>query len=210
MKHLFQFNSATISILISNLLLLFIAIFFKWDALSVFVMYIIETIIIGIFHIFKMIGITAINQSGKYKIKDAPGFSGLIFRIVFFTFHFGIFVFVQTTLVLPKDSGHLFLTITTLGNYVSGKEIWFLFFLIGLNLWATIRYLFIDDDFEGKDFAAIFMEPYPRIFVQQFVVILGSFFLVFKGASIIFLFIFILTKTFFEWVVTLKMDFKTE
>jgi hypothetical protein len=131
---------------------------------------------------------------------------------VFFTFHFGIFVFVQTTLVLPKDSGHLFLTITTLGNYVSGKEIWFffLFFLIGLNLWATIRYLFIDDDFEGKDFAAIFMEPYPRIFVQQFVVILGSFFLVFKGASIIFLFIFILTKTFFEWVVTLKMDFKTE
>lgn len=40
-------------------------------------------------------------------------------------------------------------------------------------------------------------EPYLRIFVQQFVVIIGSFFLTF-GAGKIFILVFVLVKIFFE------------
>ncbi len=46
-------------------------------------------------------------------------------------------------------------------------------------------------------------EPYLRIFVQQFVVIAGSFFLVF-GAGKIFILIFVLVKIFFELFVNLS------
>jgi hypothetical protein len=43
----------------------------------------------------------------------------------------------------------------------------------------------------------LMFEPYIRIFVQQFVVILGSMFLGF-GANKIFILIFVITKIFFE------------
>jgi hypothetical protein len=209
MKHKIQFNTTTNSIIAANLFLLVASIINKSDALSVFALYIMETVIIGLFHIFKMIGIVFINNSGRYKIEKAPGYIGLIGMIVFFIFHFGIFVFVQTTLVLPKDSGSLFPSVITLGNYINQNNVWYLFVVALINLWAIVKYLFLDHEFMDKEFNSIFMEPYPRIFVQQFVVILGSFFLEFKGLNIGFLLVFITAKSFFEIAFSSNLQMKT-
>jgi hypothetical protein len=49
----------------------------------------------------------------------------------------------------------------------------------------------------------LMFEPYMRIFVQQFVVILGSIFLSFGGGKI-FILVFVIVKIFFELFVNLN------
>jgi hypothetical protein len=54
--------------------------------------------------------------------------------------------------------------------------------------------------YKNANVAVLMFSPYPRIFVQQFVVILGSFVLMFGDASWIFMIIFVIVKLFFELV----------
>jgi len=198
-------NPTTLTILVSNLLYLIAVFVFKWDPLSVFVLYILETVIIGILHIFKLSVLTLINSTANNTIEDAPGFKGLLGSIMFFIIHFGLFVFVQTVLILPSENGGFIKTFLSIKNYMVGQNLWFLGLILVINLLAVLRYIFIDNGYEGKKYGSIMMEPYPRIFVQQFVVIFGGGFLMFTGlkgiGGMIFITFFIFVKTFFELVV---------
>ncbi len=201
-------NSTTISVIISNLLLLIAVIYFKWDALTVFALYIIETIIIGVFHVFKMLIVATLDKLSIYKVQNSPRIGGILFLVVFFIFHFGFFVFVQSALILPTGFGGPITTIKALGTYVNQPNFWVIISFIVINAWMLIRYIFIDNEFEGKEYNDMLMEPYPRIFVQQFVVIFGGAILTFAGMKSVFLIVFILTKTLMELAVasnTLKM-----
>lgn len=59
---------------------------------------------------------------------------------------------------------------------------------------------FASGAFKTVSMGRLMFEPYMRIFVQQFVVILGSMFLQFGGGKV-FILIFVLAKIFFELVV---------
>lgn len=195
-------NSSTLTIIVTNVLFLIAVFIFRWDPLSVFVLYILETVIVGILHIIKLFTLTFINSFTRYKIEEAASFGGLIGTVIFFIIHFGMFVFVQTVLILPSQ-GHSFIkTFLSLQNYLVGDNLWFLAAIAVINLLAVIRYIFIDNAYEGKAFNDILMEPYPRIFVQQFVVIFGGGFIMALGlggiGGLIFIVFFILMKTLFE------------
>ncbi|MEZ5024809.1 MAG: DUF6498-containing protein [Chitinophagales bacterium] len=199
-------NSSVVSILVSNLLLLIATIVFKWDGLGVFILYIIETVIIAIYHVFKLFIIGHLDHTNRIKVEGAPGLVGTIATVLFFMFHFGFFLFIQTMLILPMKSGSFIKTFTSINDYLGGENRWLVIAFFIINFYSLIKYIFIDDAYEGKTFQKIFMEPYPRIFVQQFVVIIGSGILMILGSSLAFVLFFIFIKT----IIELNVDLFTQ
>lgn len=85
-----------IYLILVNLVPLYGVWFLGWDANRIFLIYCLETILIGIFNVFKMLTILSTgNIKDKTTIEEYPIFFG-IFMVVFFMFHFGFFIFVQT------------------------------------------------------------------------------------------------------------------
>lgn len=211
--NLFNNKSASIlTIFASNLLLLIAALVFKWEPLSVFLLYIFETVIIGVLHVLKLVVIIRIHKTTNCKINEAPSTKELLASVLFFIFHFGIFVFVQTALILPNQTNNFFESFYSIKDYLDLENLLFLCLILVINLYSTFRYVFIDNTFKEKTFKEILSEPYPRVFVQQFVVIFGGLVLMFLGlkgiGGLIFIIFFIIMKTFFELLVVFDTKFK--
>lgn len=189
-------------LIIVNLIPLYGVWFEGWDAAKVFLVYCMETVIVGLFTVIKLACITLFVkprdewQSGKPAVMA----SGLFF-IVFFIVHYGIFVFVQTQIFfgvsgLVKDNA-------ILGVYrqipeALGHE--GLLLLLIFILYYTLQNLFdffLSGEYKTISMLKLMFQPYGRIFVQQLVVIVGSMFLSF-GANKIFILVLVLVKIYFE------------
>ena len=123
------------------------------------------------------------------------------FFIFFFIIHYGFFVFIQTQIFFSVSGlipGH-----TLMGGYSkipallgnNGKLMLLIF--IAYYTVQTFFEFFMTGNYKTISMGRLMFEPYIRIFVQQFVVILGSMFLSF-GAGKIFILIFVVVKIFFE------------
>src|ERR1039458_5462902 len=89
-----RLNRNSVSIILWNLLPVACVLFLGWQPLYIFICYALETIVIGIFNIFKMLTVY------RYGLPDPPeqrGTGGLG-MIPFFIFHYFFFVFGQLTL----------------------------------------------------------------------------------------------------------------
>jgi hypothetical protein len=180
-----------------------------WESISVFGLYILETVIIGIFHAIKM-GILSTGNTFQSSIdnpfntvKSKPGC-----LIPFFLFHFMFFVFVQTVLVFGfsgNDGGNFFYGFSYLIGLFKGET------GVALAAFALISLTnLINDLLHSKEIYAtktmekIMMEPYPRIFVQQFVVIIGGALVMMTGSTKILVLIFVIVKVLAELVIIYK------
>jgi hypothetical protein len=175
----------------------------NWSPNEVFMVYALETVIIGLFTLVKMGIVTTVRKTdiwynGASRTKQ-PG----LFFMFFFLVHYGIFVAIQTG---------LFIEVSGIGR--SLHRGFFDFFLhwpqyLGNNAYYMLAGFLISYGFSmywnflrTRQYRTISMmqlmfQPYGRIFIQQFTVILGSMFLSF-GAGKIFIFIFAAVKLFFE------------
>jgi hypothetical protein len=123
------------------------------------------------------------------------------FFIFFFIIHYGFFVFIQTQLFFGVSG--LIPNRAFLGSYAqipallgdNGKLMLLIF--IAYYSVQTFFEFFMTGNYKTISIGRLMFEPYIRIFVQQFVVILGSIFLSF-GAGKIFILIFVVVKILFE------------
>lgn len=145
--------------------------------------YFLETIIIGVFSIIKMI------LASKY---DGSGFS-IVFLVPFFVFHYGLFVAIQSVFafVVVGISGNSFVRepFDLIDNYTAilgfeGME-YVLPLLIGTQLLKLIFDFILPKKYLEFTASEIMTMPYVRIFIQQFTVILAMFFVVFSNAGVI-------------------------
>ena len=169
----------------ANLLLLIsLVIVGQVSALAILYGYFLETILIGIFNIFKMLACHKHERGNKKPI---------IPLVLFFIFHYGMFVAVQSIFLfaIVSFSGNEFISepFNLIDNYISVLQTeGILPVILILALGQILKYIFdfIQPqkylEFRSQD---IMMKPYARIFIQQFVVILASFFIAFSDASII-------------------------
>ena len=192
---------ADIYLILVNLVPLYGVWFLGWDANRIFLIYCLETVLIGFFNVFKMLTILFAGdiKSGTNK-EDYPVFFG-VFMVIFFMFHYGFFVFVQTQLFFAISNlldsrsfstsyqkvfemlgpeGHLLL-----GLFASYYLLDFIFNFLQTNKYKTTQLP-----------EQMFL-PYIRIFVQQLVVIAGGIFLMFNANSL-FILLFIGIKIVFE------------
>jgi hypothetical protein len=198
-------------LIIANLLPVYGVWFEDWNAKEVFFVYCLETIIIGFFTLVKLGAATAIRKRDWWENGSSKTLLHGLFFMCFFLLHYGLFVGVQTSLFFGVLSMHAVSGPSSFSDFIThptkylGSEGWLLLsaFVFGYGYENLIGFI-LNKEYKTKSFGRIMFEPYMRIFVQQFTVLLGSFALLF-GADAIFIFIFAAAKIFF----TVFIDYET-
>jgi len=199
-----KLGAGDLFLILANLLPLYGVWFEGWDPKQMFLVYCLETVIIGVYNVIKMIIVTFHKKKDVWE--GAGGSKSLVsgwFFILFFIVHYGFFVFVQTSIFAGASgltTGSSFGPFNFLSNIFSflnmdAKTVLYIFIVV-----YGIR-MFVDFIFNGKyketSIGVLMFQPYLRIIIQQFVVILGSLFLTF-GAGKLFMLIFVCIKIFAE------------
>lgn len=177
--------------------------FWNWSPYEVFFAYCLETILIGVFNLLKMGIVTATRKTDIwYNGPSQTKQSGLFFML-FFLMHYGIFVAVQMGIFFGVSGISKGTGITAFNFFYKWPQLINNDSLIMIGVFVFVYgYKIVVDFILSRQFRTIPMmflmfQPYGRIFVQQFTVILGSIFLSF-GAGKIFILIFAIIKIFFE------------
>jgi hypothetical protein len=189
-------------LIVVNLIPLYGVWFEGWNASAVFLVYCLETVIIGIVNVLKMACVTLfVKKTDVWENGGSSSMQSGWFFIFFFIVHYGFFVFVQTQIFFSVSG--MIPDRALLGSYAkipsllgdNGKLMLMIF--VAYYSVQTFFEFFMTGNYKTISLGRLMFEPYIRIFVQQFVVILGSMFLNF-GAGKIFILIFVAAKIFFE------------
>lgn len=193
-------------IIAANLIPVYGVLYEGWSATEVFFVYCLETIIIGIFNLVKMAIVTAVRRTDTWYNGPSRTQQHGLFFMFFFLVHYGMFVAIQMSIFFGVS-----------GIVKDGSLSLFSFFykwpqLLGSNSYTMLTGFVISYGFgmiynfilPGKykttPLMVLLFQPYIRIFIQQFAVILGSMFLSF-GAGKAFIIVFAMIKIFFEVVI---------
>lgn len=188
-------------LILVNLIPLYGVWFEGWDAKEIFIVYCLETVIIGIINVVKMTCITIfVRKKDVWESNGNTMQSGWFF-IFFFIIHYGFFVFVQTQIFFGVSrmipDGSMIMNYAKIPELLGHHGKLMLLIFIAYYTVQSIFGFFSSGAYKTVSLGRQMFEPYMRIFVQQFVVILGSMFLTF-GAGKIFILIFVIAKIFFE------------
>lgn len=180
----------------------------NWNPKEVFLVYCLETIIVGIFTLAKM-GIVSITRKTDiwYNGPSQTNLPGLFFML-FFLLHYGIFVGVQMGIFFGVSGIGKGSNITTFSFFYKWPQLISNDSLIMLGAFVFVYgYKMVVDFILPRQYRTIPMmmlmfQPYGRIIIQQMTVIIGSMFLT-LGAGKAFILIFAIIKIFFELFVNL-------
>lgn len=192
-------------LIVTNLVPLWGVWFKGWDAKMIFIVYCFETIIAGIYTALQLWLTTLIKKKDAWTNGgETTMVSGYVF-IVFFIIHYGFFVLIQMHIFLgilhiKPPSVNLFYYITHIYKFLPEYALWILaLFTISYGL-IVLKEFILTGIYKTIDMGSLMFAPYGRIFVQQFVVIIGSFILLFNRGSEIFILVFVIMKIFFGFL----------
>jgi hypothetical protein len=153
-----------IILVLVNIIPIYGILIFNWPPMDVIYLYWAETAIIGVFNIFKMA--TSSHNIGLAATKDK------VYNITFFIVHFGVFILAQGLFFMSMDPSFK-------DNFDSFdvliKNLWWPFLFLCCSHLFSFFYNYIGKK-EYKKYAAsdLMLKPYGRVFLQQFLVILGA------------------------------------
>ncbi len=197
-----KLTTGEFALILVNLVSLYGVWFEGWDARQVFLVYCLETIIIGVFNVLKMAAVTIfVKPKEEWQNGSSNSLQSGWFFILFFIMHYGIFVFVQTQIFfavsgLVKDNS-IFWKYAQIPALLGRDGSLLLLIFVAYYLMQTVYEFFIRGRYKTVSLGRLMFEPYGRIIIQQFVVIIGSIFLTF-GAGKMFILIMVMVKIFFE------------
>jgi len=179
--------------------------FEQWRAVEVFLVYCLESVIIGGFNVIKMFLTTLVKKKDVWENKGSSSTVSGYFFIFFFIIHYGFFIAVQMGIFLatinmgdlPNTPDGILDFLLHFPKYLSVGVTWLLLTFIISYAFQTLKDFVISGEYKTASIGRLMFQPYPRIIVQQFVVILGGFILM-LGAGKLFIVIFALVKIFFE------------
>ena len=170
---------------------------------EVFLVYCLETVIIGLFTLVKM-GIVSLTRKTDIWYNGPSGTSQHgIFFMLFFILHYGIFVGVQMGIFfgvsgIGKGSNiNVFNFFYKWPQLINDDSLAMLGAFVFVYGYKMVVDFILSRQYRTIPMMLLMFQPYGRIFIQQITVILGSMFLVF-GAGKIFILIFAIIKICFE------------
>lgn len=188
-------------LIVVNLIPLYGVWFEGWDAKEIFIVYCLETVIIGVVNVIKMACITLFVRKKDVWDSNSNTMQSGWFFIFFFIVHYGFFVFIQTQIFFGVSrlipDGSMTMDYAKIPQLLGHNGKLMLLIFIAYYTAQSIFSFFSSGNYKTISLGRQMFEPYMRIFVQQFVVILGSMFLTF-GSGKIFILIFVIAKIFFE------------
>jgi len=189
-------------LILVNLIPLYGVWFQGWNASEVFLVYCLETVIVGVINVLKMACVTIfVKSSDTWENNGSNTRQSGWFFIFFFIVHYGFFVFVQTQIFFSVSGlipdGSLFANYSKIPELLGDNGKLMLLIFIAYYTFQNLSDFFLSGKYKTISMGRLMFEPYIRIFVQQLVVIVGSMFLGF-GAGKIFILVFVMVKIFFE------------
>lgn len=187
----------------ANLIPVVGALFFNWDPKEIFLVYCLETIIIGILNLVKMGIVTAIRKTDKWYNNNTYTMQSGLFFMFFFIMHYGLFVAVQMGIFFGVSGIGDGTDLTVFNFFYKWPQLIthdsvIMLVAFGIGYGFKMIYEFIrSGEYRTTPLMIIMFQPYGRIFIQQITVILGSLFLTF-GAGKIFIIVFAAVKIFCE------------
>jgi len=186
----------------ANLLPVYGVWFLGWNAREVFMVYCMETVIVGLFTLIKMGIVTAFKKWDWWENNGSRTKVHGVFHMLFFLVHYGFFVAIQMFLFSKtsifdssKDFGFFNFLFSIPSNFNGSSWIMLSSFVIGYG-YKNLTEFILTDEYKTASLTTVMFEPYIRIFIQQFTVIAGSFILLFNAGNVFILF-FALVKIFF-------------
>ena len=190
--------------------------FDNWNAAEVFIVYCLESIIIGFYNIIRMLLTTLVRKKeawgdSKDNISIMPGY----FFILFFVLHYGFFIFVQLSIFfgiasMEKTLGvdGVFDFFIHFSKYMSRHSLLLLLCLFAGHGIYMLKDFVFTGYYKKASLNYLLFQPYGRILVQQFTVITGSFFLLF-GAGKLFITVFVFVKMWVETYIDIDKYIRT-
>jgi hypothetical protein len=197
-----KLSSGDILLIAANLIPVAGVWFWGWSAIEAFIVYALETLIIGIITILKLAVASLAKGNNEWPANGKiTRQSGIVF-ILFFIAHFGIFAAVQTAIfsqsadITPPGSG-MFHFFFNWYSYINKDIALMLLAFVISNIVKMLIPFISSGEYKTTPMVFIMFQPYGRIIIQQFTVILGSMFLQ-LGLDKIFILIFVVIKIIFE------------
>lgn len=194
-----RLDLGAIPIILWNLTPLAGVLFFGWKPITVFICYALETVVVGLFNVLRLLVVY------RYGLPPKPTETGVkgLGIIPFFLVHYYFFVFVQLTVFFGFGEGNIFLgPFKAIATFMDTRSTF-----VALAIYvANCTALFVNDfmltgAYKNRTMAEQMFEPYLRIIVQQFVVILGSMFFQLTGSGWPVLVIFIAFKMYLDLLI---------
>lgn len=199
-----KFTKSDIIPILVNLIPLFGVWFWGWNAAQVFLVYSLETIIIGVVNIVKMAIVTIfVKPKDVWENQGSRNLVSGWFFILFFILHYGFFVFVQTQIffavsgVIKSGSAFSFSQYAAIPEALGPDGRLLILIFIGYHILQAYLNFIRTGAYKKISMGRLMFQPYIRIFIQQFIVIFGSLFLS-MGAGKIFIVVVVLVNIFFE------------
>lgn len=194
-----------------NLIPLYGVLQLGWEAKDIFLVYLLESVIVGVFNVFQMWIITLVKPKDEWSNGGASTMVSGYFFMVFFIIHYGFFVFIQMIFFFGAAKypglGNGFAApakfLLHLPTYLHGYTRWLLIGFVISYFFGVLKDFVFTGKFRTQSLGVQMFAPYGRIFVQQFAVIIGSFLLLFDFGTI-FIVVFIVVKICFG----ILMDFE--
>ncbi len=186
-----DFSSLIVLILV-NMIPLVGVLFWGWSPMEIVYLYWVETLIIGLFNVAKML--IAAKSEMPIFLK--------IFLAGFFIVHFGIFCGVQGIFILLLGAGDVF-TEESVDADIASQEIlqsfyalvWPTVLIFGSHLFSFFYNYIGKKEYKKSDPSVLMMQPYSRVFVQQFLAIFGTWLALAYAGRIWIMLIVVIAKT---------------
>jgi len=173
----FLSDHSALFLILSNIIMIFFAIFENWDIITIMFIYWCQSVIIGIFTLFKMLSLK--NPPFLNRVGTA-----FFFLIHYGGFHFGYFIFLTSDPFFGMGSQTLFTGLTVL----------FVVSIFFANHLFSFLYNGENDAQKKQSIDKVMIFPYIRIVPMHLTIIFGGIFLM-SGAPQITLILFLSLKT---------------
>jgi hypothetical protein len=200
-------------LIIANLFPVYGVWFLQWNAKEVFLVYCFETILIGFFTLLKMGTTGVIKKRDEWHNQGSVTQQSFIFFMLFFLVHYGMFVSIQMGIFfsvsgIGQQSGITFSNFFYKWPEFVNQDILLMLAVFFVSYaFRNLNEFVLTGEYKTASLSYLMFQPYGRIFIQQFTVIIGSIFLSF-GAGQIFVLVFAIIKILFEVMIDFESILK--
>lgn len=180
-----KLTSSAVFLILANAVPIFGVLFWGWDALAILVLYWLESVIIGVLNIPKIL------SCRKTEAGTLGSAVSNLFLAGFFTFHYGMFTGVHGVFLAEMFGARPIME----GLLSGGPILWTAATFLISHIFSMFVNFFGKKEYLGKDPGAQMFSVYGRVFVMHFVVLLGGFAVQAFGAPVIAVIMLIVLKT---------------